>query len=286
MSDASSPTTPGRVLVTGGTGVLGRHVVSVLRERARPVRVLSRSAHDDEEGIEYVVGDVSDATDRAALTSAVTGVDAVIHCAGSQKGDGDRARNLVGAITASTGRPHLVLISVVGADRVPVVSRFDAMAFGYFASKRDAEQVVIGSGLPWSILRATQFFDLTLTTVTALARMPVVVSASGTRFQPVEAREVAERLVELALGDPQGVAPDLGGPTAYRMDELVRSYLAQTGKRRPIINLRLPGRAAAAVRGGAILAPEHAEGRGTWEEFLRERVTPDRAGTRGPATGG
>ena len=85
-----------------------------------------------------------------------------MHCAGAAKGDDEATRNLVRA-AARAGAQHLVYISVVGADRVPVVSGVDRTMFGYFASKLAAEQVVADSGLPWTTLRATQFHDLFLT---------------------------------------------------------------------------------------------------------------------------
>jgi uncharacterized protein YbjT (DUF2867 family) len=166
-----------------------------------------------------------------------------------------------------------VYISVVGADRIPVVSAIDRAMFGYFASKRAAEQVIAGSGLPWTTLRATQFHDLVLMTVRPLARLPVVPVPAGWRFQPVDARDVADRLVELALGAPAGLVPDLGGPRIYELVELVRSYLRATDRHRLIVPLRTPGRAARAVRAGANLAPDQAVGRHTWEEFLAERVS-------------
>src|SRR5437016_5568347 len=119
------------ILVTGGTGTLGRHVVARLREEGRNVRVLSRSAHEGEPGVEYVIGDVS--TGRG-LGPAVDGIETVIHCAGSARGDGEKARHLVRAALPA-GVRHLVLISVVGADRVPVSSAIDRALFGYFASK-------------------------------------------------------------------------------------------------------------------------------------------------------
>jgi len=69
-----------------------------------------------------------------------------------------------------------------------------------------------------------------------------------------------------------GVVPDMAGPRVYGMDELVRSYLAAAHKARPIVQFPLPGNAAKAIRQGAVLAPDGAVGRVTWEEFLRERV--------------
>jgi uncharacterized protein YbjT (DUF2867 family) len=256
------------ILVTGGAGNLGRLVVPRLQQAGVRVRVLSRSERPAADGVELVRGDLATG---AGVAEAVRGVDTIVHLAGNAKGDGDLARTLVAAAT-DAGRPHVVNISVVGAERVPVVSGVDRGMFGYFAAKREAELVLSESGLPWTTLRATQFHDLTLTTVRALAKLPVIPVAAGVRFQPVEAAEVADRLVELALGDPAGLVPDLGGPRAYGMDELVRSYLRATGRRRPVLALRLPGGAARAIRGGANLALDHADGVRTWEDFLAAQV--------------
>ena len=92
------------------------------------------------------------------------------------------------------------------------------------------------------------------------------------RFQPIDAAEVADRLAELALGEPAGLTPDLAGPREYELAGLVRSYLRAAGKRRPILPLPLPGNAARAVRAGAIVAPDRAVGTRTWEEFLAHRL--------------
>ncbi|HEX6477556.1 MAG TPA: NAD-dependent epimerase/dehydratase family protein, partial [Ktedonobacteraceae bacterium] len=127
--------------------------------------------------------------------------------------------------------------------------------------------------LPWTTLRATQFHELSLLTARQMARLPVIPVAAGFRFQPVDAGEVAGRLVELALGTPAGLVPDIAGPRVYEMAELLRGYLRAVGKHRPIIPLWLPGKAARAVRAGANLAPERAVGRRTWEEFLADRVS-------------
>jgi uncharacterized protein YbjT (DUF2867 family) len=89
---------------------------------------------------------------------------------------------------------------------------------------------------------------------------------------------VADRLVELALGAPAGLVPDMGGPRLYEMAELVRSYLQARGTSRPILPIRLPGKAARAFRAGANLAPDQAGGRLTWEDFLAARVLTPASG--------
>jgi uncharacterized protein YbjT (DUF2867 family) len=258
------------ILVTGGTGALGRLVVQRLRDAGRNVRVLSRRSREAEAGIEFMTGDL---TTGEGIEPAADGVETIVHLAGSAKGDEDKTRNLVQAASSQTRLPHLVYISVVGADRIPVASRVDRAMFGYFAAKRAAERIVADSGLPFTILRATQFHDLMLTVAQQMAKLPAVPLPAGFRVQPVEADEVAARLVELALGEPAGMVPDMGGPRVYGAAELLRGYLRATKRRRPIVAIPLPGKAARAFRDGANLAPEQAEGQRTWEEFLADRVS-------------
>ena len=105
-----------------------------------------------------------------------------------------------------------------------------------------------------------------------MIKLPVIPVPARFRFQPVDAGEVAAQLVELALGPPSGLVPDIAGPKVYSVAELVRAYLRASGRRRPVIPVWLPGQAARALRAGANLAPERAVGRRTWEEFLSDRV--------------
>jgi uncharacterized protein YbjT (DUF2867 family) len=258
------------ILITGGTGTLGRLVVARLRDAGREVRVLSRQAREPEPGVEVVTGDLETGE---GIHAAVAGARTIIHCAGTQKGDGEKAETLVRAASRA-GIRHIVHISVVGVDRVPVASGVDRAMFGYFESKRAAEEAVAGSDVPWTTLRATQFHDLMLTTARGMAKLPVIPVPSGFRVQPVEADEVAARLVELALGDPAGLVPDIAGPRVYGVAELVRAYLRAAGKHRLLVPLRMPGKAARAFREGANLAPDRAIGRLGWEEFLAERLAP------------
>jgi uncharacterized protein YbjT (DUF2867 family) len=248
------------VLVTGGTGTLGRLVVPLLREAGYPVRVLSRHAHEPGDGVEYVTADLmrGEGIDRA-----VDGVATVLHLAGGPKGDDVTTANLMRAVSLADVR-HVVYISIIGADRVPIV---------YLRRKLAAERIVADSGVPWTTLRAAQFHDLALTVVRAMAKLPVMPVPGGVRLQPVDAGEVAQRLVELALGAPAGLVPDLAGPRVYGLDELARGYLRAAGKRRPMVRVRIPGKVGRAYRAGDNLTLDGATvGKRTWEEFLAERV--------------
>ena len=252
------------ILVTGGTGTLGSHVVPLLRAAGREVRVLSRHPRESGNGIEYVAGDL---LDGEGIDRAVAGVTTVLHLAGGPQGGDVATRNLVRS-AADAGVRHLVYISVIGADTV---------ALGYFRSKLGAERAVEGSGLPWTVLRAAQFHDLVLTVAEKMAKLPVVPVPGGLRFQPVDSREVAARLVELALGRPAGRVADLAGPQVYGMRELVGGYLQARGRRRPMMPVRMPGEAGRAYRAGLNLSLEGADvGSRSWEEYLAERLAPGR----------
>ena len=248
------------ILVTGGTGTLGRLVLPLLRDAGANVRVLSRHGHEPADGLDYVTGDL---LKDEGIEAAVNGAETVLHLAGSPKGDDVATRNLMAA-AARAGVQHLVYISVTAADRIPL---------GYFKAKLGAEQAVIESGVPWTTLRAAQFHDLGLTVSKAMAKMPVVPIPGGMRMQPVDAREVATRLVELTLDKPAGRVPDLVGPTVYGMRDLVGGYLRATGKRRLMMPVRMPGKAGRVYRAGENLSLDGAEvGKLTWEAFLAEKL--------------
>ncbi|ADD39947.1 SDR family oxidoreductase [Stackebrandtia nassauensis] len=249
------------ILVTGGTGTLGRLVTPLLRDTGARLRVLSRGSRATEPGVEHVTGDL---LKNEGLTAAVAGVDTILHLAGGAKGDAEATANLVRAAHRAGTVRHLVHISVIGADRMPLA---------WFANQRGAEQAVTESGLPWTMLRAAQFHDLVLTMVRGMSKLPLIPAPGGLRFQPVATADVASRLAELTLGDPAGLVPDLAGPTVYTLDELVRGYLSANGRRRLFLPIRIPGKAGRAYRAGHNLNLDTAvTGEHTWEDFLADRV--------------
>ncbi|OLT32569.1 NmrA family transcriptional regulator [Actinomadura sp. CNU-125] len=246
------------ILVTGGTGTLGSLVVPLLRDAGRPVRVLTRSAREPRGGVEFVTGDL---VEDEGVDRAVEGVETVVHLAGGRKGDDEAARHLVRAAKAA-GVRHLVYISVIGAGSVPL---------GYFRQKFAAERIVEESGVPWTTLRAAQFHGFVLAALQGMAKLPVMPAPRAMRWQPVDARDVAERLVELTLGAPAGMVRDLAGPTVYDMADLERDYLRASGKRRPLLPVAMPGKVGRAYKDGANLAVDGIDfGHRTWEDFLAE----------------
>jgi len=248
------------ILLTGGTGTLGRHVTPLLVEAGFKIRMLSRNAHESSDGIEFVTGDLLEGT---GVEAAVDGTEIILHLAGGPKGDDVATRHLVDA-AAKAGVQHIVYIGVVGAGKLPI---------GYFRAKFAAEQAIIESGVPYTILRAAQFHDLALTTARAMAKSPIVPAPGAVLWQPVDSREVAARLVELTRGAPAGRVPDLVGPTVYTMAELIRGYLKAEGKRRLFLPVPVPGKIGRAYRAKENLTLDGATvGELTWENFLAEQV--------------
>jgi uncharacterized protein YbjT (DUF2867 family) len=240
-------------LVTGATGTLGAPTVAGLRKAGHDCRALSRRS-----GPGLVTGDLRTGE---GIDAAIAGASVVVHLAtGRGRGDVAIAQTLVDA-ARKAGVDHLVLISIVGIEQIP---------FGYYRDKVAVERLVTGSGVPHTILRATQFHELVDQLFTAQRRLPVVL-APALELQPIAAEDVADRLVELASSPPAGRVPDIGGPEVRRLPELARVWATARGSRRPVVPVRLPGKVFAGYRAGHALVPGPPYGRMTFEEHVAGR---------------
>ncbi|SNS24511.1 Uncharacterized conserved protein YbjT, contains NAD(P)-binding and DUF2867 domains [Rhodococcoides kyotonense] len=247
-----------RIAVAGGTGVVGKHVVEVARERGHEVVVLTRSA-----GVDLTTG--------SGLPDALAGVDVVIDVSSKQTMSAKESttffttvtRNLLSA-EKTAGVKHHIALSIVGIDSAPHM---------YYAGKVAQEKAVQDGDVPWTILRATQFHEFATQVYGQIKVGPLVV-VPKMRSQPIAAREVAERLVELAEGVPAGRVKDLGGPGEERVAEMVRRYAAAVdgtpahlgGK---IVEVPIPGAYGKAMRDGTLLTGIDADrGTQTFAEWL------------------
>lgn len=251
---------PERILVTGGSGQLGKVVVERLVVSGERVRALSRRRRVGA-GAEWVVGDLR--TGRG-INTALAGCDVVVHCATDFRRETEVVRALVEAARWSGNPPHVVYVSIVGVDRVPL---------GYYRAKLESEQLIANSGLPYTIQRATQFHSLVRTAFAVLGRLPVV-PVPRWRFQPVDVRDLAVRLAEQAVAEPAGRAPDFGGPQVLTAQELAKAVLAAAGKTRRLLPVSVPGSVYRAYARGGNLTPEHADGVITFERYLAEQAEP------------
>ncbi|OZC60978.1 3-beta hydroxysteroid dehydrogenase [Rhodococcus sp. 06-470-2] len=232
-----------KLAVAGGTGTVGVHVVEVARERGQEVVVLSRSA-----GVDLVSG--------SGLPDALSGVDAVIDVASTQTISAKESTAFFAAVTrnlltaeGAAGVRHHVALSIVGIDKAP---------YAYYAGKVEQERLVRAGAVPWTILRATQFHEFAAqirsqTSFGPLTVVPRMVS------QPIAAREVAERLIDLAERPPAGRVADLGGPREERMAKMVRRYARAIGARGPVLEVPLPGAYGRAMRDGTLVTTQDSD---------------------------
>jgi uncharacterized protein YbjT (DUF2867 family) len=247
------------VLVTGGTGRLGRRVVDRLCAEGFEPRVMSRSGRPGTIEGDLLTGE--------GIEAAVRGADTIIHAAQSPTRKSRRTavegtQRLL-EIAARARISHFVYISIVGIERVPL---------SYYREKLDAERLVERSPVPWTILRSTQFHEFVLSMVRALDRVPfVTLIPKGWLLQPIDTSEVAGRLVELALGSPAGRVPDIGGPEVRTLADLTQAYLSARGSKKGVVEVPLPGKTARVFGEGAQVAPASAWGDITWEEFLKRQ---------------
>ncbi|MFF1883415.1 SDR family oxidoreductase [Pseudarthrobacter sp. NPDC058196] len=242
-----------RIAVAGGTGTVGRHVVAVARERGHNVVSLSRA-----EGVDLITGH--------GLAQALQGVDTVIDVSGIQVLSTKKAvdfftnatQNLLVA-EKKAGVTHHVVLSIVGIDKANS---------GLYAGKLVQEDEVRHGGVPWTILRSTQFHEFVPMSIKA-ASVGRLVFVPTMLTQPVAANEVAAALVDAAEAGPQGRLPDFGGPRTEHLKGLVAAYLAKTRQKKRIVPLRVPGPMGKAMRSGALIpAPGSAVGRQTFQEWL------------------
>jgi uncharacterized protein YbjT (DUF2867 family) len=246
-----------RIAVTGGTGTLGREVVRELEARGHAVRALSRRSPDHP----------VDLTTGEGLAAALAGVDVVIDAANA--GPTRKAaeavlvegtRRLLAA-EVQAGVAHHVGVSIVGIDRVPSA---------YYEVKLAQEAVVQGGGVPWTIVRATQFHTLIDTLFSATARLGVLPGA-GFPLQPVDPREVAVVLADTAEAEPSYATTQFAGPEVRTVRELAHTWRDATGRSAAIVPVPLAGATPRALRDGGLIHRGAWTGRRTFAEYVGAR---------------
>jgi len=247
------------ILVTGATGMLGQAVVPELLRRDVQVRATSRRPRASSDGVEWRVADF---TTGEGVTAAVEEVDTVIHLAAApykgrytDKVEVDGTKRLLQATTEA----HIIYVSIVGVDRVP---------WGYFRTKLKAE-ALLKDNPRVSIIRATQFFPFMERPLRLMAKLGVMVMDPGIKAQPVDVREVAQRVCQRVEDGPSGTIEEFGGPEILDTEAAMRQWLAAKGKRRPILRVRMPGRLGRAFRDGGLTTRAVPRGITTWQDYLR-----------------
>jgi uncharacterized protein YbjT (DUF2867 family) len=263
-----------RILVTGGTGHLGRAIVGLLQEEGNHVRVLARRPGRDAD-IEWVRGDLGTGEGVAA---AVAGTETVIHAATNSpaaRRGGFRPLDFVRSptdvdvagtkalLTAAeeAAVEHFVHISIVGLQHMARLSPYSRV-------KIAAEELVRSSSVPWSIVRATAFHWLLDRMLANMARRRVLLLPAEVRMEPVDSDDFARFVVACLSDGRRGEREDFAGPEALTMRKLAEQYLAARGLRRRIWNAPLPRRFTSALEAGST-SPDARRGATTWAEWLR-----------------
>jgi uncharacterized protein YbjT (DUF2867 family) len=245
-----------KVLVTGGTGTLGRQLVRRLAERDHEVVAFSRKKpRADLHRARWIRGDVLDAR---RLEAAGSGADVIVHAASSPSHRARRTevQGTTNAVAAARAHgAHLVYVSIVGVDE---------HRFPYYKAKRAAEEVIERSDVAWTIQRATQFFDL----IQQFLSFGMFPATRNLRFQPIDSGEVADRLADLVDAGPAGRLPDVGGPEVLSLRELAAIRKRVTGRRVLLVPTPAVGFLEDFDRGRQ-LCPAHRVGRRSWEDWLR-----------------
>jgi uncharacterized protein YbjT (DUF2867 family) len=247
-----------RILVTGGTGVVGRHVVRAAADRGNDVVVVSRGGGTPDP---RATGFRVDLGTGDGLGAALAGGDVVIDCAHVQT---TRAASAVRWFTEATTRlsreaekagvRHLIVLSIVGIDRI---------GLGYYKGKLAQERVALAGPVPSTVLRATQFHEFAGQMLERMGLGPVH-AMPAMRVQPIAAFEVANALLHLAEGPAAGRVGDVGGPVEEYLPELARTLLRHRGAKGIVVPVPVPG-----GRSGANLVPEAKNQRGpTFAEWL------------------
>jgi uncharacterized protein YbjT (DUF2867 family) len=209
-----------KVVIIGGTGLIGRKLAANLESRGNQVLAASPST-----GVNSLTGE--------GLKEVLTGADVVVDVTNSPSFE-DKAvmdffrtstGNLLSA-AASAGVSHYVALSVVGSDRI--------RDSGYLRAKRAQEGMIESGGVPYTVMRATQFFEF-LKAIADGGTEGNVVHMSPAKFQPVAADDVAATLAEIATSQPKNGFVELAGPEASSMAEFIQSFLSSIGDKRRVV---------------------------------------------------
>lgn len=252
-----------RIVVTGGTGMLGSALIAPLTEAGYAVRVMSRHGPKATlpPQVEWAQADLATGS---GVSAAVAGAQIILHAAtlpapGGAVDVAGTQRLLEAARAADVA--HCFYISIVGIERNP---------FFYYRNKLKAEELVRQSGVPWTILRATQFHPFIDRILRGAIHGPVSLLPTDFQFQPIDLREVVGRIVTSLPAGPAGRLEDIGGPEVLTLGHMARVWLKARGLHSLVLPLPAPGKAASAFRRGLVTCPDHAYGAITWQAWAQE----------------
>jgi uncharacterized protein YbjT (DUF2867 family) len=209
-----------KIVVIGGTGLIGKKLVNILRHQGHDAVAASPSS-----GVNTLTGE--------GLSDALAGAQVVVDVANSPSWEDkavleffETSGRILLAAEAKAGVRHHVALSVVGTERL--------LTSGYFRAKMAQEKLIKASPIPYTIVRATQFFEF-VGGIAQFATEGQTVRLPPALMQPISADDVAAVVADVALAEPLSGTFDLAGPELIRQDDLVRQFLNATGDARTVI---------------------------------------------------
>lgn len=232
-----------KIVVIGGSGLIGRQLTSRLSQKGHEAIAASPSS-----GVNALTGE--------GLADALTGADVVVDVSNSPSFEDTAVldffersgRNLLAA-EGEAGVTHHVALSIVGTDRLE--------SNGYFRAKVAQERLIRGSGIPFTIVRATQFFEFVATIAQASVAGDRLVVPDA-EFQPIAAADVAAALADIALAEPRNATIEIAGPDRLPFRDFVARRIAADGDHREVLADGAARYFGAALERGS-LVPEHVE---------------------------
>lgn len=253
-----------RILVTGGNGTLGRVLVPRLQHAGHRLRISSRTDRpaDQDDGLEWVQADLKSAD---GWPVAVQGIDTIVHLASTpfDRGADTKGTEHLIAAAKTAGVKHILFMSIVGVDK---------RDWFFYSAKRDCELLIEESGIPFSILRATQFHDFAHMFLRDIfLRLPIGFLPKNWRIQPIDTGEVAALLLQTVQNGPSGYLAEAGGPQILTFEELAEIWMSAAGHRRAL-RIPFPFLMGRAFSSGHNLTPDQRVGRITWEAWVGQNV--------------
>jgi uncharacterized protein YbjT (DUF2867 family) len=256
------------ILITGGTGTLGQAIIKQVADIG-VINVISTKEKADMSRPVNVFN--ADLTDIESLRTVAEAADIIIHCASNPTNakvvDLEGTCNLLACVN-KTRLKHFIYISIAGIDK---------STFPYYIIKQQVEQLIMLAGVPFSILRPTQFHEFVLyRMIKPFEHGTNLTIPAGLKFQSVDVADVAGKIKDLIQTGPANDVTTIGGPEILTIEEMAKTYLTTLGLPASITPEKMEGERFDMLRSGINLCKDKAFGKITWQQYLNNLANHDK----------
>ena len=250
-----------KILVTGSTGKLGSALIKQLMGPSYEVTATSRTKP---EGLEHASWVYSDLLTGEGLEEAVKDAEVIIHAATSPLKHAKQIEvsGLERFLSKMPQVKHFIYPSIVGIEEIP---------FKYYKLKYEAEEIVKNSGIPYSIVRATQFHEFVDNLLLSRTYFNTYIIPGSIKFQTVDTDDFANHLIGLISRGPQGRTDDFGGPEVMTLKEMAELKIRSNNESNKVLSLPLPGNLYKALLNGKNTNLKQKNGKKTFQQYLSDK---------------